>query len=281
MRNLFVVAGFMALSLFSVMANDTGDFKPILKEGRKWLTRIDYNSYNDDKAMRYWFYVDKDTVINGTDAKKILCEPAEDYDVVNVEKRFYASESNGILTGYYPYPDPSLGPDDTRNYIWYPEPVLDLNCEIGDKFGSMGDLLTVSKDKITAHGFELTRVRLEVDGVTDAKPVYWVEEMGASDSRGWIFKWQFKPTGGTPGSSNNAYVISNARMISVEEIYDDDVCIFTANDFSEGDTLGITDVSSEEIDTAIYDIYGIPVTSPQPGSLYIRNGKKIIWRGQE
>lgn len=41
----------MALSLFSVMANDTGDFKPILKEGRKWLTRIDYNSYNDDKAM--------------------------------------------------------------------------------------------------------------------------------------------------------------------------------------------------------------------------------------
>lgn len=51
MRNLFVVAGFMALSLFSVMANDTGDFKPILKEGRKWLTRIDYNSYNDDKAM--------------------------------------------------------------------------------------------------------------------------------------------------------------------------------------------------------------------------------------
>jgi len=70
-------------------------------------------------------------------------------------------------------------------------------------------------------------------------------------------------------------------MISVEEIYDDDVCIFTANDFSEGDTLGITDVSSEEIDTAIYDIYGIPVTSPQPGSLYIRNGKKIIWRGQE
>lgn len=71
----------------------------------------------------------------------------------------------------------------------------------------MGDLLTVSKDKITAHGFELTRVRLEVDGVTDAKPVYWVEEMGASNSRGWIFKWQFKPTGGTPGSSNNAYVI--------------------------------------------------------------------------
>ena len=198
-----------------------------------------------------------------------------------MEKRFYASESNGILTGYYPYPEPSLGPDDTRNYIWYPEPVLDLTCKIGDKFGSMGDLLTVSTDKITAHGFELTRVRLEVDGVTDAKPVYWVEEMGASNSRGWIFKWQFKPTGGTPGSSNNAYVISNARMISVEEIYDDDVCIFTANDFSEGDTLGITDVSSEEIDTAIYDIYGIPVTSPQPGSLYIRNGKKIIWRGQE
>jgi len=57
--------------------------------------------------------------------------------------------------------------------------VFDLTCEIGDKFGSMGDLLTVSKDKITAHGFELTRVRLEVDGVTDAKPVYWVEEMGA------------------------------------------------------------------------------------------------------
>ena len=26
----------MALSLFSVMANDTGDFKPIVKEGTKW-----------------------------------------------------------------------------------------------------------------------------------------------------------------------------------------------------------------------------------------------------
>jgi len=85
----------MALSLFSVMANDTGDFKPILKEGRKWLTRIDYNSYNDDKAMRYWFYVDKDTVINGTDAKKILCEPAEDYDVVNVEKTVLRQRKQG------------------------------------------------------------------------------------------------------------------------------------------------------------------------------------------
>lgn len=281
MKNLFVAAGFMALSLFSVMANEAGDFKPILKEGRKWLTRIDYNNYNDDKAMRYWFYVDKDTMINDTDAKKILCEPAEGYDVVSVEKQFYASESNGILTGYYPYPDPSQGPDDTRNYIWYPEPVLDLTCEIGDKFGSMGELLSVSKDKITSDGSELTRVRLEVDGVTDAKPVYWVEEMGASDSRGWIFKWQFKPTGGTSGPANNAYVISNARMISVEEIYDDDVCIFTAKDFSEGDTLGISSVSDKDDDTAIYDIYGIPVIRPRPGSLYIRNGKKIIWRVQE
>ncbi len=78
----------LALLTLSEVSNAT---VPILKEGRKWLTRVEYARDNDNETSKYWFYVDKDTVINGTDAKKILCEPAEDYDVVNVEKRFYAS----------------------------------------------------------------------------------------------------------------------------------------------------------------------------------------------
>lgn len=66
----------------------------------------------------------------------------------------------------------------------------------------------------------------------------------------------------------------------VLEIYDDGELIFTYEDFFKGlKDAHVKDIQYERTirdNSSIYDIYGNIVSSTQPGSIYIRNGKKFI-----
>ena len=65
------------------------------------------------------------------------------------------------------------------------------------------------------------------------------------------------------------------------EVYDNGELIFTYEDFFtglEGASVNAVQNEREWRDNSIYDLYGNKVINPQPGSVYIRSGKKYIAR---
>lgn len=65
-------------------------------------------------------------------------------------------------------------------------------------------------------------------------------------------------------------------MFNIEEVYDNDVLIFTKDDFSQASGIKTIYLEKDAEDDTAYDIFGRRVTNPQRGSVYIRAGRKFV-----
>lgn len=246
-----------------IVINASENYEPILKDGRKWLVSVQWDE-EDDNIERYWFTVDKDTVINDIEAKKIICNNADNQEEKEVS---YATDDNGSLYGFYLY-------NNWKGvYEWIEEDVIRIDCEAGMDFESAGRIMASGIDYISVGDSQRRRITLNAPDFPELGNFYWVEGIGASSSRGWLFKWF--PIPGGPCIKSCCFW---AYLATVEEIYDNDELIFKKEDFTQG--LGIEYISrdDEARDDIIYDMFGRRVSSPQKGSVYISNGRKFIAR---
>ena len=244
-----------------MIANGADRYQSILKDGRKWLVSVKWYD-SDENIERFWFAVDKDTVINNTRSKKIICTNADNPEEKEVA---YAAEDNGAIYGFY------LDISCEYDHKWIKEDVLKIDCEAGMDFNTMSQLKAVGVDYIPMGNSMRRRIKLEAPEYPKFGNLYWVEGIGASNIRGWIFIWFPKPT---------CLCIRNrfiwADMFNIEEVYDNDVLILTKDDFSQASGIKTIYLEKDAEDDTAYDIFGRRVTNPQRGSVYIRAGRKFV-----
>ena len=245
-----------------IVINASEIYEPILKDGRKWLVSVQWNE-EDDNIERYWFTVDKDTVINDIEAKKIICTNADNQEEKEVS---YAADDNGSLYGFW-Y---GIGMYD---YEWIEEDVIRIDCEAGTDFRSGGLIMVSGIDYISVGDSRRRRIMLNAPDLPELGNFYWVEGFGASSSRGWLFNW-FP----IPNCECRKSCFWGVYLATVEGVYDNDELIFTKEDFTQGLGIEYINRDDEAGDDTIYDIFGRRVSSPMKGSVYISNGRKFIAR---
>lgn len=217
---------------------------PILKEGRKWL--VEAGGYENADVSKYWIYVDGDTIIDGVEAYRLKGIAIADDSDVSI---YYASESNGVMTGYYlGY---GHGEDDSVKK-WIPEVMLDFNFEIGKKY--WGTTIAHS-DFVTVKGVKRERITVILPDKLYSDPVYWIEGIGSSNSMGWVWRWHPRPI----GVQSRSHYLGGMYMISVERVYEGDEIIFDKDDFRQGLSECVLQINSESRQPYLFNLQGTPI----------------------
>lgn len=105
--------------------------------------------------------------------------------------------------------------------------------------------------------------------VLKANGGYWIEGIGTTNEQCWIrpFSLYFE-----------ARILAGGYL---EKCYDGDELIYDRKEFEQlaGISAVVPDqMTSGENDVTIYNLQGMPVTSPKSGEIYIQHGRKLIWR---
>lgn len=169
-------------------------------------------------------------------------------------------EYEGIL-GYISEKDGRLYYSKDLQNIDMTIPEIDMNLKEGDVF--IGHLVT-KVDSICVNGIVRKRIALRTDGILQ-KTACFVEGIGAdNDSYRALSKLPEWETG-----------IPNYLM----EVRDaSGKVIFTQRDFTAPSYgAGVGQINDDETRSeTIYDLKGNAVSSPEPGEIYIKRGKKYI-----
>ena len=153
-----------------------------------------------------------------------------------------AYEEDGVLW-FFSYED--------EEYV----PMIDFNLEVGDKILDYEEV--VWKELVVIEGIERCVMAIHTPGskVMD----YWIEGIGAM--------------GDTYLSSLVCHIGERSRIIECRMGH---TCLFSYDQMdkylSEARTLTV----KKDADTSLYDMMGRRISSPAPGQLYIRDGKKYI-----
>lgn len=93
----------------------------------------------------------------------------------------------------------------------------------------------------------------------DGAKLCWIEGIGSSLS----------------GPYYSNVVIGSLLSEKLQSVYDDDVCIFEANDFLKNGTTGIFSTLGEMEDGGVFNLIGHRFTAKPVRGIYIQNGKKV------
>ena len=249
----------LPLYVFAQDAPDTArlPYHPMLKEGKTWLYKdhhfeekiddegdvYDYDEYETD----YNFVLKGDTVINGERAFKMYRESENGsskyvYAWIEQDKRVYRIHEG--TTEKVLYYDFNL----KRDNLWY-------DNISGDKlFLHHVDTLNVNKQSYNRYHFYTYNWPSEVFN--------WVEGIGSLD-QGILFN----------GYTEILPCICD--YITFEKCFEDGKQIFPQMNIPDA----ILSIPLKRKDNeAIYDLQGRKVTTPQKNGLYIKDGKKFIFR---
>lgn len=135
-------------------------------------------------------------------------------------------------------------------------PIIDFTYQVGDTLSTHMEVESV--DECTIQGIPRKVIKFNF---LFPNQTYWIEDIG---------------------TTNETYVTPFSLITSVRTIligcYIGDTCLYKAGDLPDSDYNGIGSVLPDSDESApLYDMMGRPVEHPQPGSLYIRNGHKLIW----
>lgn len=236
-------------------------------------TVLDVNTYTIFSTSKQIYiaeeggrYIEKDL-----GAAKTLYPLREDNGVVYMHKPIYLGDKN--LSSNWPYAE--------QECVMY-----DFGISPGTQYKSVGAALIPMNMKLISlwnwKDAEQTRCIQQMEACVDmhgkrlSKYIAIVEGIGpGTEDMGinlveinWIY-----PGGPLPLGDNYPSCSPFGKLVKVAD--KDDNLIFTPDMLAAMDEISLTDLSSGENDL-LYDLMGIPVDTPQPGTIYIRNGKKIV-----
>ena len=235
---------FLTASLiFTVAASAIMPYKPILKEGRVWEIADGVPGVYIEPTSE--MKVISDTVIDGKSIKKVRRSYQSEYSI-----DYYIYEKGGAIYQY----------DHESNKSFK---FMDFNMTVGDTChwkGLQGDgMVVIADDSISVRGNVYRRLKLKKPNRSTG--MTWVEGIGfdkfeplySIDAPFSVFTWTLS-------------------------VWDNGECVFTEDDFNApAITSGVITAEAERpADNRIYDLMGREIHDPQPGTVYIRNGKKYV-----
>lgn len=231
------------------IAQSEDDYGPILEDGKVWI--LNQISEWDADATPYHYAeisIKGDTIVNGVEAKvvryhKLIDSNNPDHEVILYEKDKMLYFYDWIyLNDWSPLIDFNFKEGEkTVNTIW------DGTWKDGFVFDERGTILCQAKSR----GY----VRIQEDMVQ----TYWIEGIGSPSLR---YLTVF------PSSLGGIHSFLGAVYLNEE-------CLFEMKDMAL--LSGISNLPSVPDRTSIiYDLHGREVSSPVPGSIYIRDGKKFV-----
>lgn len=240
---------YFVLIVFALLANaaKAQGYLPILTEGKVWNC-VDYNDCQEKN--RFSMEVCGDTAAYGYDCKKIYFY--RDIERTQRMKFVYkAYEEGGRLYALEP------GEDVTNRNYDTPCLLCDFNLEVGD---SAWFSHVTKVDTIEVRGVQRKRITLQYPldfGI-------WVEGIGP-----FVSSWP-----------SNVEKPTCHLFYYIESCYENGELIFTRDDFfAPAVSAGISGVAADEaFDGRIYDLSGRIVEQPMAKGIYIRNGRKFVWR---
>jgi hypothetical protein len=173
-----------------------------------------------------------------------------------------------------------LREDDSKVYIWekYDEREIvlyDFDLKEGDLFE---DYVVLCVDTIVVHGISRKRIGLSDNYYIDLYQKYLGDKYDEKDPMCWLVCWvegigsQYSP------SHYFDWQIAGPSCRTMKCVIND-ICMFTYDDFFAKPVSSISNpVSSISVSNAVYDLQGRRVQTPQRGGLYIKDGRKLIYR---
>lgn len=278
---------FIALLLTTVSANAQEVYKHFLVEGKSWV----YKMY---AKVGYWsedtpgkkvitnsedVYYDRtytlrgDTVINSmTYSKLIMTEPDTSY----IEG--YYREEEGMLLKYSKENGDKL--------------VYNFTYKIGDKaFFSVDGIENHVLDKIDtikvenrlfqrfSFKFETKIGDVKLKGVNDGE--IWVNGVGNDMGILSLMKVGTNIVTEPRGKEEMAFEdkVKVVFPVFLEGCYENGELIFSGYDLQKNAITGIKDIRDTNTDNGtIYDLQGRMVLKPKKGAIYIKNGRKLLWK---
>ncbi|MCM1347852.1 MAG: hypothetical protein NC338_00445 [Firmicutes bacterium] len=255
----------LLLSIIALSFAHAEDYDPILKVGKKWI--ITYGNAMDTTTT--WLRV---TVDN-----KVTVKDKNYYHLTTTNKHeFYMYEENGCLyilnghgsgsetdleaAGLVPILDMSLNVGDI-----YPKLYSDSFYECGEKQvirfeNAYSKIIKTDYCDIRGSTRKCCWIQREYCDRVDGE--IWVEGIGGLSEQAWMI----------------CFMYANTCCFKIVQCWDGDELIFAEDDF---DHL-VAGLESIDADCTLndscptYNLQGIPVSHPQRGEIYIRNGQKFI-----
>ena len=256
---------FLTLLLFfplSLMAQEESsyEYQSFVAEGKTWHVHY-YTTYYthglSSTALDWTFYISGDTIINNQNFKKLMVTAEE--DVMSTFFKGMKREGDAYLYG-------CLFEEDKKVYSYNPYNsnyklylLYDWGMKEGDK--QEDTYIVGSVDTIDFYGVKRRVMHIYGYGGIEE---HWVEGIGTRCPFG-------------PGYSTR----TGAGWDLVDCVVNNNI-VFTGDFYGwNGETNGIKDPFEQSIkrnDDIICDLQGRCVTAPQKGGLYIKNGRKILWK---
>lgn len=238
------------ISSFFMCDAYNGSTKGYLSLNKRW----EYKAYPIAFGITIRETVVDVTTINDREVYKILIDSPDRPQKSPIT--IYRYEDNGVIYESY-------------NDEFYP--IMDFNVDEGGMLDyhsiSTGDYYEDYINVLSVENVEIKGIERRL--ITCDTPSYpypagmWLEGIGSLTSN---FFMTSIPT--------NTYT---PFIETLMKCYEGDECIYSHEDlFPESQVDEIT--TQNDLSSDIYDLMGRKVDKPQPGSLYIQNGKKIIFR---
>lgn len=245
---------FTLLASVSVLAKEI-EYKKVLTEGKRWEYEYDIlcGSSEDVGGTKYSAEVIGDTMVNSKAAKKLLVkweipdqEWSKDMPKTGERVEVYIEENGKIYRQYdsgYTEEYMNMNYEENWIYMWCP---------------------IVYEDYIESPMGKLKRIFLnEIDDWQGIyRPLGMIEGVGASN------------TYVSPGSE-----IINGPFYRMTAFYYNDELLFTEDDFRiiPSGNLELELENNIDENAPYYDLMGQEVRNPVPGSIYIHQGRKIVY----
>ena len=245
MRNILLLIAAATVAVASAIM----PYKPMLKEGREWLVGTGVPGF----TLRDSCHVKciSDTVVDGKIIHRWYGNSLEEHDKdagFTIDWKLY--EKDGAVYAF-----------SIKNHI--SQKLIDFNMTVGDTChwdGLVGDgMVVIVDDSILVRGSTYRRLKLKKPNRSTG--MTWVEGIGFD---------KFEPL-----DHVSSYFSDFTWVMSV---WDNGECVFTEDDFNApAITSGVITAEAERpADNRIYDLMGREIHDPQPGTVYIRNGKKYV-----
>ncbi|MBQ6063610.1 MAG: hypothetical protein IJK87_08270 [Prevotella sp.] len=241
-KYVFTICMFMSLNVQLPLYSQ--QYLPIFEEGKRWVVKWQAA----DIVKHQTWVISGDTIIN-------------DHSYYIVDGVFVREENNKVF---------ALRNGKERT-------LYDFDLKVGDTFQE-DELVVVSVDSIKVSNITRKRIGFMSSWYFEVYKGVYGEELDEENPKNWDVCW----IEGI-GSSNTPTYYSDWEVIgprhTMQQCYFNDECIFTYDDFFAKPVSSISNpVSSISVSNAVYDLQGRRVQTPQRGGLYIKDGRKLIYR---
>ena len=242
---IFAVAA--GSGMISLADNGNPALEPIYQTGRSWIWI--FSDPDDEFIEDSWAYYFKERVVgdsimpDGRIVKVIERGDEITYLAYENEEGVFIKK---LETNEFPYEEP--------NFI----KRMTFNVEVGDKY-PWSTVTAIENLTFLNH----TRKTVFFSVSSDEQSVCWIEGIGCPTFFHIIEPMPIVlPTGGW--------------SLRLYECWQDDELIYSEAAFKEATSMKEIVDGQEADNSHVYDLFGRKIADPQPGTVYIRNGKKFV-----